>query len=462
MFFRQWRDPLDADALFIRGKEAADRGNYEYAITIFRDVLRFNPSHRNSRIALRGCEMEQYRERGAKAKVTAITKGIGPLIKMHLTKNPEKVAVLCEDYLVNDPNSVHVLARLAGALRAQGHLDAAIDTLEFARQRNVGNAGVLRDLAEYLFEQGQYDKAIRWMAEVVGLKPNDRDSSDRLRRMTAEAHLKRSRMEDSQSYRETLKDEGQTKALEQEGRVARSESDQENEVDRLKRDVAGHPEDPAIHAKLGDSLMSFGRFVEAEAAFRKAFEIGRKYPAREKMGTARLRHLEQIERELFEKAEEGGRDPVLLGRAGEARRKRLEFAVKEFEFRRKQHPTDLPLAWQLGQYYMETGGEENIQKAIQQFQQAMNSASLHLRAQMMLGRCFAADTKTLDMAKEQFTQALNAVEDKNTSLGKSLMYELGETSEKLGENAEALNWYKKIFSVDAAFKDVGKKIKLLG
>jgi tetratricopeptide (TPR) repeat protein len=453
---------LDPDALFIRGKEAADRGNYEYAITIFRDVLRFNPSHRNSRIALRGCEMEQYRERGGKAKLIAITKGLIPLIKISFTKNPEKVATLCEDYLVNDPNNVYVLSKLANALRAQGHLDAAIDTLEFARQRNPTDVGVLKGLSEMLFEQGQYDKGVRWMSEVVTLKPNDRDSSDRLRRMTAEAHLKKSGMEDAQSYREALRDEDTAKTLAREGRIARSETDRESEIEQLKQAVAAQPEDAAAHSKLGDALLAFHLYAEAEAAYRKAFEIGRKYPQREKMGTARLRHLEHIEKDLYAKAESGGRDPAMLGRANEARRKRLEFAVKEFEFRRKQHPTDLQLAWELGQHYKDLGGEENIQKAIQQFQQAMNSASLHLRAQMLLGRCFAMDAKTLDMAKDQFEKALDAVEDKNSNIGKALMYELGETSEKLGDNAAALSWYKKIFSVDAAFKDVAKKIQLLG
>lgn len=453
---------MDADALFIRGKEAADRGNYEYAITIFRDVLRFNPSHRNSRIALRGCELEQYRERGGKAAFTAFTKGLVPLIKLSLTKDPEKLMTLCEDYLVNDPNNVHVLTKLAGALRSKGHVDAAIDTLEFARQRNPNDIGVLKNLAESLFDQNQYDKALQRLSEVVTLKPTDREASDRLRRMTAEAHLKKSGMEESQSYRETLRDEDTAKSLERESHVVRSDTDREGEIEKLKKAAEAAPEDYAAQQRLGDALFALEKYPEAEAAFRKAFEIGKKYPAREKMGTSRLRQLERLERELYAKAEDAGRDPAMLGRANEAKHKRLEFAAKEFEFRRKQHPTDLPLAWELGQIYMQIGGEENIQKAIQQFQQAMSNSSLRLRAQMMLGRCFATDTKTMDMAKDQYEQALEAVEDKTSALGKTLMYELGEASEKLGDTAKALTWYKKIFSVDAAFKDVAKKIKQLG
>jgi hypothetical protein len=50
---------VDVEPLFLRGKEAVDRGNLDYAIALFRDALKMDPSHRNSRIVLRGCEMKK-------------------------------------------------------------------------------------------------------------------------------------------------------------------------------------------------------------------------------------------------------------------------------------------------------------------------------------------------------------------------------------------------------------------
>ncbi|MFH1574656.1 MAG: hypothetical protein ABIG68_11775, partial [Acidobacteriota bacterium] len=171
---------------------------------------------------------------------------------------------------------------------------------------------------------------------------------------------------------------------------------------------------------------------------------------------------EQFEAKTRQAAAESGRDPLALGLARKARQQRLEFCVKEFTFRRKHHPTDMKLALQLGQYYFDLGGAENIPKAIQEFQQAASSPSLKVRAQYMLGRCFATDTKTLDMAKGQFTQALEALSDPGSDLAKNLMYEIGTTEEQRDNADEALTWYKKIFVMDAGFRDVTKKIQQLG
>ena len=454
---------MDSEALFQRGKEAADRGNYDYAISIFRDLLRADPNHRNGRIALRGCEMTKFQEAGggAKAKLMGMLKGIGPRLALMLGGKPEKVAENAERYLMHEPTNISVLLKLAAAHTQQANLDAAADTLEFARQRAPQHIGVLRRLGNILHQLGQYDKAVRCFQEINTLKPQDREAGDRVREISAESHLKRSRMDQSQSYRETLRDAKTTSALERDQKASHTDEEREEEVARLKAAVEAKPEDPETHQRLGDGLFRSERYQEAEAAYRKAFEIGKRYPAREKMGNARLKGLEKVERLAKEKVDEQG-DAISRGAYKEAQKRRLEFAIKEFEFRRRQHPTDMKLAYQLGLYYVEANGEEDIPKAIQQFQQAMSSPGLKVRAQFMLGRCFAMNPKTLDMAREQLVGALESSDEKGTDIAKALMYELGTVSEKMGQKPEALNWYKKIFSVDAGFKDVTKKIQELG
>ena len=92
----------------------------------------------------------------------------------------------------------------------------------------------------------------------------------------------------------------------------------------------------------------------------------------------------------------------------------------------------------------------------------MSSVPLKARAQLMLGRCFALNPKTLDMAKEQFMKAYEGMEDDQSDMAKSLLYELGAACEKMGNKPDALAWYKKIFAVDAGYRDVAKKIQQLG
>ena len=456
---------MDVNGLFLRGKEAADGGNYEYAIAIFLDILRAHPDHRNSRVALRGCEMEQFRERGggAMAKLTGFFKGLGPLVTMNLCiGKPAKAMDHCERYLVNNPTSIRVLMRLARACEKLGHLDAAADTLEFARQRRPQHMAVLRHLGEVQRQRGDYEKSVRCFQEILRLRPQDRDAAERVKNISAESHLKRSHLEEAESFRESLRDGETAEALEKEIRLARSDDEKGSEIAKFQKAVEANPEDAKAQSDLGDACSRAEQFREAEAAYRKAFELSKRYNDREKLGTARLRYLQQVERKATREAEEGDHAPHLIAKARQAREQRVEFAVKEFEFRRKNHPTDMNLAWNLGNFYVEAGGDENISKAMQQFQQAMSSPGLKIQAQRMLGHCFAMNPKTLDMAKEQYQKALEQVDDPRMEMGKTLMYELGSIDEKLGNTAEAVTWYKKIFAVDAGFKDVGKKVQTLG
>ncbi|MGO8702843.1 MAG: tetratricopeptide repeat protein [Candidatus Brocadiia bacterium] len=455
---------MDAEPLFLRGKEAVERGDYDYAISLFRDVLKMDPSHRNGRIALRGCEMKKFDATGGlKAKVLGSLKGIGPLAKMTVFRwKPETVVDAAEAYLVNDPTSVHVLVALANALEKLEHLDAAADTLEFARQRNPNQVGVLYRLGEVLAALGQYERAVRCYQTILTLRPNDREAAARSRSVSAESHLKRSHLEESQTFREQLRDQTTTKTLAQADRMVRTTEEVDQDIAQQKKSSDENPNDPEALMRLGEVLGRSDRLVEAEAAYRKSFEISKKWAAREKLGDTHLRLLEQAEQQAKKVAEESGRDPSAVARAHEATHRRLEFAVKEFELRRKQHPTEARLAWQLGQYYFELGGEANVQQAIQQFQQAVSSVPLKARAQLMLGRCFALNPKTLDMAKEQFVKAYEAMEDDQSEIAKSLLYELGATCEKMGSKPDALAWYKKIFAVDAGYRDVSKKIQQLG
>ena len=455
----------NVENLYLRGKDAADRHNYEYAIALFNDVLRATPDHRNARIALRGCEMELFRSRGggAKAKLMAVIKGFGALIGMHLSgKNPAKAATYCESYLVNDPTNIYVLKRLAAACSARGFREAASDTLEFARQRSPKNLGVLRRLGEAYHDQGVYDKAIRCFQEIVAVKPEDHDAMQRAKEISAVAHLKRSHMEESDSFRDSLRDQEQTRELLKEEKLVRSESEQDAELRRLIEAAEAEPDNAEAHARLGDACYRIERYADAEKAYRTAFSVGKKYGMREKMGNARIRQFEQIEHKAEDEVANSGESPAAVARFRDAREKRLAFCIKEYQFRRQQHPTDMKLAWRLGQYYFELGGVENIRQAIEQFQQTMTNAALKLQAQYMLGRCFAADPKTLDMAREQFEAALSTVENSSSDMAKTLTYEIASIAEQVGDTAGALGMYKKIFAVDAGFRDVSKKIQTLG
>lgn len=453
---------VDVEALYLRGKEAADGGNYRYAIEIFLDILKLQPEHVKTLRALRGCEMAMLQEAGPAGRIRGFFRGLRWLVEAFLPgMKPARVVSACERYLVHDPCNIIVLRRLGSAYEKLGYLEAAVDTLEFARQRQPSNAGVLRQLAEACYKKGDYERAVRCYQELLRYRPADRDAQLRSKNISAEWHLKRSHMEEAKSFREALRDEETAKRLAREESRVRTADIVAQRIAERQQAAEADPTNPMVWHALGNELMEAERFAEAEKAYAREFELSKKYEARERLGTARLRRLHQMERKAKEEADESGHAPELVARYNKARRDRLDFAIKEFEFRRQHQPTNLQIAWELGNYYFERGEPEDIQRAIREFQAAMQNPGLRLRARLNLARCFRRDRKTLDMARDTLVQALAEVESPTLEIAKEITYELGTVLEELGDKAEALKSYKKIYAVDAAYKDVAKKIQQL-
>jgi tetratricopeptide (TPR) repeat protein len=451
---------VDADSLFLRAKEAVDNSNYDYAIALFMDILTREPEHLRSLRALRGCELKKFQEAGAGAKVAALFKGIVPLIKSFLPLKPEKKIRACEKYLTYDPTSIGVLMRLGKAYARLGCKDAATDTLEFARQRKPHHIGALRLLAELSRDKGDYDKALRCMREVVKLRPTDRAAEQEMRRMSAEAHITESKIDKAKDFTEVLRDRDQAAHLEREQRVAHTRDEHQTEIAEARKEVEAQPKDAQAWRAYGDALSRAEQFQKAEEAYRKEFGLSKKFPARERVGEARRRRLLQVERVLKDKVEESGHAPDVVARYEQAHKQRLDFSIKETAFRCEHHPTDLKLAFRLGEYYFERGEKEDIQKAVREFQKAQGAAGLKQRARLMLARCFRQNPATLDMACDALGAALDEAEV-HTDFWKRLTYELASVHEDMDETAEALALYKKIYAVDAGYRDVDDKVTTL-
>jgi len=79
----------------------------------------------------------------------------------------------------------------------------------------------------------------------------------------------------------------------------------------------------------------------------------------------------------------------------------------------------------------------------------------------MLGLSFAKDEKTRDLATGQFEQALAHLPSLESARAKEIQYEMARVYEEEGNNEKAVEIYKKIFEVDAGFRDVLDKIRQL-
>lgn len=451
---------MDVELIFARGREAADRGNYDYAIAVFRDILRQNPDHSRSRIALRGCEMARVQEsgRGIGGALSRFLGAIPAFILVHLPGGAKKRMDRCEDLLEKFPESVYVLTKLASACKAGGYMEAAVNTLEFARQRKPEDMGVVRLLGEVYAQKEDYQRAARCYEELVRRKPGDKKLEDRLRNLSAAAHLQTTKMEESKSYRDQIRDEDKAKALEDEEQIIRTTDEADAAIARLQAQLREDPENVATLVKLGDTYLAKRDYKLAMSALNQAYKLDQRYDIRSRIGNLKIRMLLEAEKAATDAAQKSPEDAELKQKAEEARRERINFAIKEYEDRFKDHPTELPLAHRLGMIYFEEGSPESIGRAIECFQKSVEDPRLKAEARFMLGRCFGKDPKTRDMAIQQYEDALKQVTSPSSEIAKTIQYNLGELYEEAGDNSKALEWYKKVFAVDAAFKDVRQKV----
>ena len=115
--------------------------------------------------------------------------------------------------------------------------------------------------------------------------------------------------------------------------------------------------------------------------------------------------------------------------------------------------TDHESHYDLGVAYKEMG---LLDEAISQFQKALRGTEQRVRTYEALGQCFV-EKRQYQIALTILSRALNdkTLSD-DTLVG--VLYLLGYASESLGQVAEALKYYERVFAVDIQFRDIGDRL----
>lgn len=137
-----------------------------------------------------------------------------------------------------------------------------------------------------------------------------------------------------------------------------------------------------------------------------------------------------------------------------------DFAKMLNQFKKKvaEHvdADDVSAHHDLGTAYMEMG---LLDEAISEFQLALRASPEHLPTHEVMGRCWMEAGKP-DMAARALRRALEApYEVEDELLG--IYYLMGRALEELGNPAEAVDFYDKVFSLDINFEDVTERLRNL-
>ena len=450
---------MDAESLFLKGKEAADRGNYDYAIAMLLDVVIEFPEHIESRLALRACEEQVFRARGggSAAKTTAVLKGLGPLITMLIASgNPKKTVVACERFLVNWPSCIFALLKLSQALRRMEHVKAAISTLEYATHRQPQNTRVLWALGAVYEETEDFIKATRCFENILRFDATDDDAKHKLKDLQSMSHMQKTHLEDGVDSMQTVKDMDLQKQLMDQERVVKTADQLEDEVASLQSSLREDATASRKWLRLGEVYAQQDKLKLALQAYEKSYELEPRYPTRERIGDVHLRVYRDAEVKAKSDWDAAPEDQALKARYEQIRGKRDEHAVEEFAFRVAEHPTDVGFSEQLGDAYTRRAAPGDVEQALLQYQKAINDPRRRSRCLRKLGACFALSEATYDMALMTLEQARQATHHVPHQM--EIDYEIGQLCEKLDRVADAQEAYKRVYQVDAAFRDVAHKV----
>ena len=444
--------------LYDKACEAANKGNYEYAIELFREVLRLEPEHPGARVLLRGTERRRLSEINSfMGTVGCYVKSIPPMVKALIQyKDARKRLEHWEDVLETSPNNMSALMAAAKSAREAGLKEVAVTVLKDILSLQADNKAALREVGDVLEESGRTKEALTALLKLSELEPNDRFIMQRLRNIEAKAHMQETHLEEAKSFRDTIRDKDSAEEAERKF---------ETVEERRGKHVLAAEEELAQEPDNANKIIRLAALYEQEGALDKALRLLKEadarmpntYTIRERLGDLRMRFFEDARRKAEKQLEQDPKNEALKKKRQDLAAGGIELAVREYSWRVEEHPTDVGLRFKLGNALYEAG---QMDKAIACFQQATKDPKLQVDAMLMLGRCFLGK-RQFDLAVQQFERVI-ARHPGLDEQGMNLHYLLGETLEMQGKKNEALVIYKKIYSHDISFKDISHKVESLG
>lgn len=449
---------MTVEDLYTKACDAVERANYDYAVELFREVLRQNPEYPDARAALRGTERRRAQEKGRSAfgALGAPVRALATALKGRFAKARKRLEVY-EDYLEKSPSSFWALTKAAAAARKAGLRGEAIQVYRDALKLKPSSQKVLRALGDLLVEAAEHQEALKYLTRLSSLRPHDRDLDKEVRDLAATDHMVAHDMAGATSFRDMIRDTDEAARLEADGRMAVTTADLLERVATAEEELAEHPDNVTRILGLARLYQDTGQLGKAQKLLRQQNQqMPDNYEIREHLGDVQLRVYDEAIERAAAAAAQNPDDAEAAGKKEDLTARKRQFALREYNWRLEQHPSDRELQLHLGRLHFEAGDHN---EAIAAFQGAAQDARYELESCRMLGLCFMGKGQH-DLALEQFERALKRHPDMDEQ-GKELRYDQAQAYEQMGNKEEALNLYKRIYSQDINFRDVARKVDAL-
>jgi tetratricopeptide (TPR) repeat protein len=448
----------DARVLFNKANEAAQRDNLDYAIALYNQVLEKEPGFFECRKLLRELQLKKTGGGGGFFKKMLSGASSSPLVakgQIAVRTNPASALAIAEQILNTDPNSSAGHRLVVQAAQALELPRTGTMSLEILVKNSPKDKNLAIEFANSLSASGGDTRVgERILAELLRNSPNDGELNQALKNLSARKTLDEggyAALEGGKgSYRDILKDKKEAVSLEQEKRVVKTEDTAERLIGEYEARLQAEPNNLKLVRSLADLYTQKKQFDKAMELWDrvKNSEMGNDPSLERAMANTIVRRfdyqLEQLDPAAPEYAEQSAKIQA----------EKLNYQTTECQQRVEKYPTDLAIRFEMGVLYFQA---DKISEAIQEFQKAQGNPNKHLAAMGYLAQCFAR-RKMYDMAARKLQEAIKekpVFDDEK----KDLVYNLGSVLESMGKKEEAIEQFKLIYEMDAAYKDVTAKVE---
>jgi len=450
-----------AKGCFDTADDAARRSNFDYAIALYLEGLRYTPDD-----VERG--HKALYEAAVRRKVAGKNKGWGAKAArmksnvLQMTGKKKNAFLEMEKAMAGTPDShldLAALAQMAFNLNLrQTPIFFADRSLETAHRTGKATEPLCVQMADIYEARERFRTAMEVLTEAEYLdKTKSGRHMKRIRDLAAKTTIDMG-LDEAETFRDRIKDQEQARQSETQ-RVRTTADELIAQAEGMAEELKQNPNDVNLITTIGDTYARAAHDEEAMQYYRKARAAsgGTDYRIKVKMDDLRMRQFRQQIRPLDEQLKADPENEQLKAKRQELSDKRSQAELKIFEERVNEYPTDMSVRYELGLREFRLGLTE---RAIGSFQNATRDPKHKVSSLNMLGKCFFK-SKLLQEAAAQFLAAIDSYELQGDNIWKELRYNLGMTYETMKKLDEATTCYSEIVMSDFQYRDAAKRLHRL-
>jgi hypothetical protein len=331
-----------AQAFFERGREAAEADNFDYAINMYIEGLRYAPDAlQDGHIPLCELALRRQGKGGKKPSMMERVKRMGGRTALEQMLNAEYL-------FTKEPDHLPYAEAMLKAAVAGGHKKTASWIANFVFQANnaAGKPSlhtyiVLKDAYEAI---GELDKAVAACMHACRLKPDNDELGDEYQRLSAELTVSRGKYDQDGDFRKSIKDRESQEKLQAQESFFKTDDYRLSAVKEAREAMSQDPNLPRNIFNLAEALSDLQNDKSENEAIKlleDTYKAKRDFRFKQKEGELRIKQLKRKLRETENSFEANPNDAQAKSKVTELSAQLNHAELEHYRLCVEHYPTDL-------------------------------------------------------------------------------------------------------------------------